>query len=86
VLDHPERGHRDAVFSEIVIHGSKNIMVRTEQYKYAMDDTGSGYLLYDVVDDPTEAVNLIGRPDMRPVERELRERILAFLTGTQHHL
>ncbi len=86
VLENPEHRHRDAVFSEIVTAGHKDIMVRTEQYKYAMDDTGSGYLLYDVVDDPTEAVNLIGRSDMRPVERELRERILAFLTGTQHHL
>ena len=86
VLDRPEHGHRNAVFSEIVTAGHKNIMVRTKRYKYALDDTGSGYLLYDVVEDPTEETNLIGRPDVQPVEREMRERILAFLAGTQHHL
>ena len=86
VLDNDNHQHRDAVFSEIATHGYKNIMVRTEQYKYAIDDTGNGYFLIDVVEDPTEETNLIGRPDLQQVEGELRERILSFLAGTQHHL
>ena len=85
-LDRPEHRHRDAVFSEIAPHGHKNMMVRTERYKYAIDETGSGYVLYDIMEDPTEATNLIGREDVRPVEREMRERILTFLAGTQYHL
>jgi len=43
-------------------------------------------VLYDIIEDPTEAINLIGREDVRPVEREMRERILTFLAGTQYHL
>ena len=78
--------HRDAVFSEILHHGHRNIMARTERYKYAMDETGSGYFLIDLAEDPAEETNLAGHADFRPLEREMRERILAFRASAHHDL
>ena len=75
--------HRDAVFSEITRAGHYTTMVRTERYKYAVEETGEGYLLFDVEEDPTEQRNLVGHPDYAHVEREMRERLFAFQTGTQ---
>jgi arylsulfatase A-like enzyme len=70
---------RDAVFAELHRH----VMVRTERHKYAVDEQGRGYLLYDLVDDPHEQRNLIGHPDTRAVEAALRERLLGWLLSTQ---
>jgi len=83
VLRRPNSQHRRAVFSEIFTFGRYNFMVRTERYKYALDDAGEGYLLYDLEADPEEQENLIGRPDVRKVEEEHRELILRFLAGSQ---
>jgi arylsulfatase A-like enzyme len=74
---------RDAVFSEISSQGYHNIMVRDDQYKYAMDNTGEGYMLYDVIKDPKEKNNLIGHTDFRRIEQEYRGRVLRFLLDTQ---
>lgn len=83
VLREPGTRVRDAVFSELMIAGHTNVMVRTETHKYAMDDTGRGYFLVDLVADPNEQVNLIGRPEAAEVERQLRDRLLRFLIETQ---
>ena len=82
-LESPTHQHRDALFSEIAIRGHKNTMVCTEQYKYALDETGNGYFLVDVRDDPDERKNLIGHPDYRQIETEMRDRVLRFLMETQ---
>jgi arylsulfatase A-like enzyme len=82
-LRDPNVGHREALFSEISSRGYHNTMVRTDRYKYAMDNTGEGYMLYDVAEDPKEQSNLIGHPDFRDIERECRDRILRFLVDTQ---
>jgi choline-sulfatase len=78
ILNGEKTSHRDAVFSEIFRAGHYSVMIRTERYKYAMDDTGDGYLLFDLQTDPEERNNLVGHPDMRGIERELREDILRF--------
>jgi len=83
VLERPDSGHRKAVFGEIFASGSYNFMVRTDRYKYAMDDAGRGYMLYDLWADPEERENLVGRRDMKKVEEEHRELILRFLVGNQ---
>ena len=83
VLRNPDTQHRDAVFSEIDSQGHRNIMVRTNRYKYALDETGQGYLLYDLIEDPQEQNNLIGKNDMKQVEMELRDRTLCFLVQAQ---
>jgi hypothetical protein len=58
-------------------------MVRTRQYKYAVDNTGEGYMLHNVAEDPKEQNNLIGHPDFQEIERQCRDRILRFLLDTQ---
>jgi arylsulfatase A-like enzyme len=70
---------RDAVFSEL----DRHVMVRTERWKYVVDEASRGYLLHDLESDPTEQRNLIGHPAMKEVEAELRERLLAWLLSTQ---
>jgi len=83
VLRDPSARVRDAVFSEVHRAGRRNIMVRTERHKYAVHEDGSGYLLYDLANDPRERNNLLGHPDARGVEAELRERLLRFLCEAQ---
>jgi hypothetical protein len=61
-------------------------MARTEGYKYALDETGQGYLLYNLLDDPEEQNNLIGSPEMKPLEMELRDRTLRFLVQAQYRM
>jgi len=79
----PEKHHRDAVFSEISSFGHHNVMVRTPQYKYAVDETGKGYLLYNLVEDPLEQNNLIGHPKTNQIEQDLKDTLLSFLIKKQ---
>ena len=60
----------------------RDAMIRTDSHKYALDQRGEGYMLYDLVEDPQEQRNLIGHPDMVAVEEALRDRILRFLLET----
>ncbi|MBM3212738.1 hypothetical protein FJZ33_10995, partial [Candidatus Poribacteria bacterium] len=86
VLKNQDISHRDAVFSEIFSGGYHNIMVIHGNYKYAMDNTGYGYMLYDMTQDPDEQKNLIGHPYYMEIEKESRDRILKFLIETQCHM
>jgi arylsulfatase len=70
---------RDAVFSEL----KREIMVRTRRHKYVVDALGRGFQLFDLAADPHERRNLVGHPDYRAVEHELRDRILRWLVSTQ---
>ncbi|HEX2037422.1 MAG TPA: hypothetical protein VHS99_24850, partial [Chloroflexota bacterium] len=70
---------RDAVFAEL----KREIMVRTAGHKYTVDAQGRGFQLYDMRQDPREQRNLVGHPDYREAERELRERLLTWLVSTQ---
>lgn len=72
-------GMREAVFAEL----KREIMVRSERYKYAVDADGSGLLLFDLENDPQERRNLVGHPDFATVERAHRERLLTWLVSTQ---
>ena len=74
----PEAAPREAAHS---IHDTRT-MIRTRQYKYAIDEGGRGYLLYDLSSDPDEQRNLVGHPDYAGVEREHRDRLLGFLQRT----
>jgi hypothetical protein len=58
-------------------------MVRTERWKYAVDEQARGYLLHDLESDPLEQRNLVGQTGARAVEGGLRERVLAWLVSTQ---
>jgi len=83
VLRDPAATLRDAAFSEILAYGRRNIMIRTDRYKYAVHEDGRGYMLYDLDEDPREQNNLIGHPDMRRIEADLRDRLLRFLCEAQ---
>ena len=79
LLLNPEKPHRDAVFSQVSSFGHHNVMARNRQYKYAVDETGSGYLLYDLIEDPLEQNNLTGHPEMNQIEQNLKDTLLSFL-------
>ena len=70
---------RDAVYSEL----KREVMVRTERHKYAVDAEGRGFLLFDLEDDPHEQRNLVGHPDAAELERDLRDRMLRWMVSTQ---
>jgi choline-sulfatase len=70
---------RDAVYSEL----KREVMVRTERHKYAVDAEGRGFMLFDLEDDPNEQRNLVGHPEAAGIERDLRDRMLRWLVSTQ---
>ncbi len=80
LAENPDGELREAVFSEVA-GPCGELMVRTREWKYAMDRSGRGWMLYNLRDDPHEQVNLVGRDDCRAVELEMRDRLLAFLAG-----
>ena len=72
----PAAHHSAEVLSEIFYGSSRNTMVKTGRHKYAMDQHGMGYMLYDMLQDPDEQHNLIGDPDHRNAETEMRDTLL----------
>ena len=89
VMENPTRAHRDQVHSEVaweIDSGrfARTTMIRTERYKYAVDDLGRVYMLYDLENDPNEQRNLAADPDLEPVRAEMRERMTQFLLFTQY--
>jgi choline-sulfatase len=84
VLHNPELEHRSCVLSEVFHAGSRNMMLRTRRNKYALDDTGRGFMLYDLKDDPNEQNNLIGQKEALNLEQKLRDLLLKQLLKTQY--
>jgi choline-sulfatase len=84
VRDPGARSH-DAVFSEIVGRGAngKTSMIRTDQWKMVVEDTGEALQLFDMEQDPKELENLAGREDMRSRETDLRCRMLDWRLATE---
>ena len=85
LLSHLEPGvpSRDCQISEIAYGGSRNTMLRTRTHKYAVDERGTGYMLYDLATDPDEQQNLVGRPEAESLERGLRERLFRRILESQ---
>jgi choline-sulfatase len=69
--DDPEATDREYVLSQVW----ELSMYRDDQYKYAINADGDGYLLFDLEEDPEETTNLIGHPDYEAVEADLRDRL-----------
>jgi arylsulfatase A-like enzyme len=80
----PELEHRSCTVSEVFHAGSRNVMLRTHGHKYALDDGGRGFMLYDLQNDPDEQNNLIGQKEALNLEQELRELLLKQLLRTQY--
>jgi len=83
VLRGEQEDLREFQLSEIDWQGRK-IMIRSRRYKYAVDELGRGYMLYDLEKDPDEQNNLIADDAHRPLEAYLREVLLARLVGAQY--
>jgi arylsulfatase len=78
--DMPGGGH--AAFME-VWNGSERIsMVQTDRHKYVVDNSGAGLSLFDTVNDPDERVNLVGHPDHKQTETDLRDHLLRWMIAT----
>jgi len=82
-MEHPTMAVHEAVFSEIEHAGRRATMVRTGRYKMVLDEQANTLQLFDLAADPAEVLNLAGREDARPVEAQLRERILAWRLRTE---
>ena len=78
--------HRDVVLSEVADSVGRTMMVRTRTHKYAMDEFGEGYMLFDLANDPAEQRNLIGRDDGRELEAGMRDMLLRELAARQYVL
>ena len=60
-------------------------MIRTEEWKYVVGDSGEGLQLFDMLKDPSEQHNLVGHPDYKAVEAQMRDRILVRLLKSRFH-
>ncbi len=69
----------DAVFSEI----DSRTMIRDERFKMVLNQQGDVLKLYDLVEDPGEEVNLVGRPGVQKEIERLKQRTLVWYLETQ---
>lgn len=71
--------HRPDAISEF----RGEFMLMNKKWKLAVNREGRSYLLFDLENDPDETRNLAGLPESRPVENELRLRILERISESQ---
>ncbi len=94
-FDDPEQEHRKFVFGSLVeksahsarVAGSEQVfdsgaMIRNERYKLAMYASDYGEL-YDLIDDPTEKVNLYNQPAYQQIKLDLFEELLSHILSYQ---
>ncbi|HUV06395.1 MAG TPA: sulfatase/phosphatase domain-containing protein, partial [Spirochaetia bacterium] len=89
LLSDPRLTLKGEVFSEVARETNsgrftRTTMVRTDRYKYAVDDLGRGFMLFDMAEDPQENNNLVGNPNCRDVEADMQGRLLNFMLNTQY--
>ncbi|KPJ63531.1 MAG: hypothetical protein AMS15_00085 [Planctomycetes bacterium DG_23] len=58
-------------------------MMRDERFKMVVDSAGNVLKLYDLVADPEEAVNLVGKEGTEETVSRLRDRMLNWYLATQ---
>lgn len=78
LLDQPDASIRDAVFSEV----NDRVMIRTGTHKLVMRCDGQPLRLYDMVADPNEEENLLGKDDCLDVPPAMRDRLLRWYLET----
>ena len=71
VLRDPTSELRKYQLSE-VRYGGRQIMIRSRQYKLAIDSQSQAYMLYDLARDPDEQYNLVVDESARSLKQELR--------------
>lgn len=69
-----DQSHPDVICENMVM--GPWVSIRTGQYKYVEHrDTREPELLFDMINDPTEAVNLVGKEAYAQVQQELKEKL-----------
>ena len=89
VIRDPQDEVREYQLSEIYgskLFGERRMMVRSHRHKYAVDEAGRGFMLYDLEEDPEEQHNLIGREGTASLEQDMREVLLKRLVASQYSL
>ena len=89
VMREPQAEIREYQLSEIYAdkrYGERRLMVRSHHHKYAVDEAGRGFMLYDLQEDPDEQHNLIGRDGTASLEQEMREVLLRRFVASQYSL
>jgi hypothetical protein len=61
-------------------------MLRNQRYKYAVNENGRSFMLFDLVDDPEEQKNLIGTEKGNKIEPEMREELFKRLLKSQYSM
>jgi len=79
LIEEKNEAIRVAVFSEI----HQRTMIRDVRFKMVADSDGQVLKLYDMLEDPDEAMNLVGKPGTADVITGLRLRVLDWYLGTQ---
>jgi hypothetical protein len=80
ILDDPQRANHQEVYSEIDFR----TMVFDGRYKLVIDNASAALLkLYDLQQEPDEAINLVGHEGVEETVKHLKERLLAWLLRTQ---
>lgn len=86
VLRDPQASLRPWQLSEI-LHGEGRVfMLRSASRKYAVDQQGRGFMLYDLESDPTEQCNLILEGGVHGLESCLRDALLGRLLEAQYSM
>ncbi|TWT78713.1 Choline-sulfatase [Planctomycetes bacterium CA13] len=82
ILNDPTTSVRQTVFSECVgvgaATGEGHRMARDKRWKLILTGTNEQYL-FDQSNDPTEVVNRIDDPDMKPIADRLRKELFAWM-------
>lgn len=79
----PARGEVDAIRDDVLGEVHVQTMIRTKTAKYVADRSGESLQLFDLEADPLEQTNLVGHPDYKRLEADMRDRLLRrLLSGT----
>jgi hypothetical protein len=87
VFENPDHALREHQLSEIECQNSdRQMMVRSRERKCVVDQQSRGMMMYDLVADPQEHVNLVGKPGTEAMEAELRAALLRRLVEAQYSM
>lgn len=78
-----EEKKQNFALSEIYAYDCYNYMIRTDKFKYSINEKGDGVYLFALDNDPLERKNLLGNREFAEAEQKLRETLLKKLLNSQ---
>lgn len=78
LLSEPEEKLHDAVFSEI----GRRVMIRDAGHKMVVGSSGAVLKLYDLIADPHEEINVLGKNEYQGQVVSMKERLLNWYLAT----